>query len=141
MPQAHGRNATVFVWDSAGACQNLSGDHNNISLTWPRDNPQRTTFGKDTHQRMSGIRDATLTGAGIWNTGSGSIDALLSAIMAASLNTLVHYAPGGSITGCPLYSACYLLSQYQITGPLNGPVGVSYTFQIASGSVTVGTSG
>ena len=141
MPQSHGRNSALWVWDSSGTCRNLSGDHNNITLTWSRDNPQTTTITKDTNSRIPGIRDATLAGAGLWTSGAGSADAVMATILAASVNTLIHYAPGGSVTGCPLYSACFLLSQYQVVGPINGPVGISYTFQIASGSVTFGTSG
>jgi hypothetical protein len=140
MAQAVGRNSAVEIWDTAGTCRNLSGDMNNVVLTWTKDNPESTTFGKDTKQRLSSIRDATLTGAGIWNGSANAIDATLTAILAASANTLVAYAPGGSITGCALYSACMQLQSYSVTGPLNGPVAIAYSFQVSSGSVTVGTA-
>lgn len=139
MAQAHGRNAKLFVWDSAGTCRDLSGDHNNVTLDWTRDNPQVTTLGDDTHQRLAGIRDATLTGAIVWNSGTGAVDSVLSALMSASTITLVHFAPGASSTGCPLYSGCMLISALNVNSPVNGPVAANFTMQIASGSVTVGT--
>lgn len=138
MPQAHGRNALVVLYDNAGASRDLSGDHNTTTLTWSRDNPETTTYGKDTTQRIAGLRDATLTGAGIWNTGASALDSILAGIMAGSGNTLVRFAPVG-VTGCPLYTGCMTLNSYEITPPVNGAVAFSYSLQMASGSISAST--
>ena len=141
MPFVHGTNSVLFLWDSGGTCRNVSGDLNNIALSWTRDNPDTTTFGKTTVQRIGGLQDATLTGAGLFNTAeTTSINAILEALMAASAtNTLVNWVPGACLSGCPMYSACMLLSAFDVTAPVNGPAAISYTFQIASGSVTSGS--
>ncbi len=140
MAQATGRNSVIEIWDTGGTCRNMSGDINNAVLTWSKDNVDSTTFTKDTKQRLSNLRDATFVFAGIWNGSANAVDPTLAAIMAASANTLINFIPGGSITGCALYAACMQLQSYAITAPLNGAVAVAATFQISSGSVTVGVA-
>lgn len=139
MAQAHGRNAGINLLDSAASRQSIAGDFNNIQLTWTRDNAESTTLGKDSKQRISGLRDATITGAAVFNSGTGNIDAVMSGLMAASLNSLITFAPAGSVTSAPCYSGCYLISNWSVTAPLNGVVAAAFTFQLGSGSVTIGT--
>lgn len=136
MPQIHGRNALLHVWDSAGTSRNISGDLNNIVLAWSKANADVTTLGDDTNQRISGIRDATLTGAAIWNTGTGNVDDVMDDLMSGSTIALIKYMPGGCTTGCPMYTACMLLNAYEVTAPLNGAVAAAFTFEMASGSVS-----
>jgi hypothetical protein len=137
MPFVHGKNVVIWVDDSGGTCRNMSGDKNSVTLAWNRNNPETTTFGKTTVQRIAGLQDAVLSGAGVFNTDDTTgIDAVFSGIMAASVNTRVQLAPAGSVSGCPLYSACYQMSKYSIVGPVNGVVAVNWEFQIASGSLT-----
>ena len=139
MPNVHGKNAKIWVWDTGGTYRDMSGDTNNITLSWSKDNPDTTTFGKDTHTRISGLRDATLTGAAVWNSAeTTSVDAVMSAHMSASDNILVMFAPGGSITGCPVYSACMLINQWEVTAPVDGVVAATFGFDISAGSVTAG---
>lgn len=134
----HGKNALITAHDSAGTQRDLSGDTNSATWTWSRDNPDTTTFGKDSIQRIAGLRDATLNFAGIWNSGTGVVDAVLSGIMAASLNTLVRYAPA-NVSGCPLFAACMLLQSYEVSAPVNGVVAFTGAFQLSSGSVSAST--
>ena len=135
MPFAHGTQTKVFIWDTGSTCRDLSGDFNSVTLSWTRDNPDVTTFGKNTIQRIGGLMDAALNGAGIWNSGATSSACVLADLMNASLPTLVRYAPA-SITGCPVYVACMLVSQFEVTGPVNGPTGISWAFQVAAGSMS-----
>lgn len=137
MPFVHGKNTVIFVWDAAGTCRNISGDKNSVTLSWSRNNPETTTFGKIAMQRIAGLHDVTLSGTGIFNTDDTTgIDAVFSGIMNASLNTLIQLAPAGSVSGCPLYSACYQMSKYDIVGPVNGVAAVNWEFQHGSGSLT-----
>jgi hypothetical protein len=113
---------------------------NNIVLSWSRANVDVTTFGKSDVDRLPGIRDATLTGAGFYEeTDTTGIHAVLSGIMSASLTTCINYAPAGSVSGCQLISGCFLISTYDVTGPINGAVAVSFAFQQTSGSLILGT--
>ena len=104
MAQSHGRNAIIKIEDDGGTVRDLSGDMNSVTLTWTKENFDTMTFGKDNMQRISGFRDVTLTGAGIWNgTETTSIDAVLSGLLSGSKVTVACYAPGGSVSGSPLY--------------------------------------
>ena len=138
----HGLNGTIIVYDSGGSPRNVSGDINSVTLSWTRDNPETTTLGKVNVQRITGIRDATMSGAGIWNADNASgTDDIFSTLMGASnVHTLIQWAPAGCIvSGCPIYSGCFQISQYEITGPVNGPVAYNWTFQLSSGSITAGS--
>ena len=140
MPQIHGRNSSVIIYDSAGASQALTADANNTTLAWSRNNPDVTTYGFDTTQRLAGMRDYTLTVAGIWNSGTGKIVDNLDNLMSGSIITTFRWMPSGSTqTGCPFYTGCALISAYQEAGPVNGPVTLTATFQAAAGSLTAST--
>jgi len=119
----------------------VSGDLNSVTLSWTRDNPDVTTFGDVNVNRLTGIRDATLNGAGIWNSDTNATDDVFSALMNASnVNTMIAWAPAGcAVSGCPLYSGCFQINEYSPTGPVNGPVAYSWAFQLASGSITTGS--
>lgn len=140
---SHGRNAKIWVDDTGGACTLVSGDLSSIVFTWTRDNPDVTTFGQDTHQRIAGLRDATITGAYVWNgadIAAGSAAAqLLDLLLTGSGVTRVQYAPAGSITGCPLYTACMLVNSHSHTAGVNAPVVGTFGLHIAAGSVTSGS--
>jgi len=139
MPQILGRNSILHIWDNAGTSRNVSGDLNNIVLSWTRANADMTTFGKDTTQRIAGVRDATLTAAAIWNTGTGNIDDIMDDLLSGSTITLMKFMPGGSTAGCPVYSACMLVNQYQVTAPLAGAVAAAFTMEMAAGSMSAST--
>ena len=137
MAQSHGRNAIIKIEDDGGTVRDLSGDMNSVTLTWTKENFDTMTFGKDNMQRISGFRDVTLTGAGIWNgTETTSIDAVLSGLLSGSKVTVACYAPGGSVSGSPLYIACMLLNSYEITAPVGGVTAVTWAFHLAAGSLT-----
>lgn len=136
MPQIHGRNSVLHIWDNSGASQNATGDLTSVTMSWSRDNPAATNFGDDSVQRISGIRDVTLNGAIIWNSGTNAVENVLTTLAAGSVMSLVRWLPGGCTTGCPAYTACMLLSAYEESATLDGPVTATFSFQLASGSLT-----
>ena len=140
MPKVHGKNSVIFVSDSGGTCRNLSGDMNNVVLSWTRANVDVTVFGTCDVDRLPGIRDATLAGAGFYNeTDTTGIHAILEGIMSSRATTCINYAPAGSVSGCRLISGCYLISDYSITGPIGGAVAIAFTFQQTAGSLIFGS--
>ncbi len=139
--QVHGKRSILILWDATGASRNASGDMNSITFTWTRDNTDSTTFGQDSIQRVPGILDAKLAGAAIFSgADTTGIDAVLSSILSSSNNTLIQYLPAGSFSGSPVYSGCYLLDQYEISGEIKSTVAVSWAFSLASGSITSGSA-
>lgn len=136
----HGKNAFLQA-EVGGVNYNISGDMNQITLSRSKDNPETTTFGDDSKQRVGGLNDATLNGAYIWNGDQSSASAaaqLLDDLMAGSTLSLLKYAPSGSISGCPLYTACMIISAHEVQSPVAGVVAGTFAFQLASGSVTTG---
>jgi len=139
--QVHGKNSILVIWDANGASRNVSGDMNSITATWTRDNTDSTTFGQDSIQRVPGIYDYKLTGGAIFSGADTSgIDAVMAGIMAASLNTLVQYLPAGSRSGSPVYTACMLVDQWELSGEVKSTVAATWSFSLASGSLTVGSA-
>lgn len=139
MPQVHGRNSVLHVWDSSGTSRSLTGDMTNVTLSWSRTNSEMTAFTDDTVQRLSGIRDATLTGAAVWNNDTNQIETVLQGLLTASANTLLRYFPAGCISGSAFYTGCFLLNQYQVQSPVDGVVTATFAFEISSGSLTAST--
>lgn len=139
MAQIHGRNSVLHIWDNSGASQNATGDMTSVTMSWSRDNPAATNFGDDSVQRISGVRDVTLTGAIVWNSGTNTVTNILSTLASGSTMSLVRWLPGGCTTGSPQYTACMLLSAYEENATMDGPVTATFTFQLASGSLTAST--
>lgn len=135
MAKRHGRNFIVHAWDNAGGSQNITPDLTSVTLSFTRDNPAVTTFGKDSVQRISGIRDATVTGAAVYDNETITAS-LLRDLQSSSTVTLLRLIPAGSTTGCPMWTGCFLLSAYEETAPIDGPVAATFTFQLASGSLS-----
>ncbi len=135
--QVHGTNVTLHMFPSGAACANLTGDLNSVSIKFSKNNPENTTFGKSTAQRLSGIRDYTVDYAGFWNSASNESTVITE--LNASLYTLFLIAPA-SITGCPTYSGCGLINNLTITGPTDGPVAISFSLHSGTGSLTRGTA-
>lgn len=140
MPTFHGKNGKVIIWDVTGASRDLSGDFNNVTMSVSRDNPTTTTFGQDTQSRVPGVQDVQFSLAGVYSPSANvSAASVLGELIAASLNTLFRWMPAGSLTGCPMFTACVLISQFEAQGPQSGIAAISATFQGSSGSLTRGT--
>lgn len=136
----HGRNTILELFDSSGASATVSGDLNNFTLNWSRDNPDVTTFGQEYTQRMAGIKDYTLQGTAIYSaTTASSIQATLAGFISGSANTLFKWYPATKTTGCEFWTGCSLISAYDETAPVNGPVALAFTLQGSSGSLSAST--
>ncbi|KKQ44072.1 MAG: hypothetical protein US62_C0034G0010 [Candidatus Woesebacteria bacterium GW2011_GWA1_37_8] len=53
MAKIVGRNASLYVEDSTGACRSISGDLNQVTLSRSAEAPDVTGFGEDMRQRLS----------------------------------------------------------------------------------------
>lgn len=137
MPYIHGKNSALAIWDTAGASQLVQGDVTSFTFSWTRDNPETTTMGKDTKQRIAGIRDAKLSIAGIYSSSAANaLDTVLKAHLAASSNALINVYMAGVTTGCAFYTACYLPSELSIQSSVTAAVSITGAFDISSGSVS-----
>jgi hypothetical protein len=137
MPNVHGSKAKIFIDNTAGACQDVSGDVTGVTFTRTKNNPESTALGDNTIQRIDGLRDATLDVTAIFNGASGAgIVSMLDDIFSGSVVRRVAYAPAGCVAGCPIYTGCMLLNNFAENSPVDGIVTVNYSMAIATGSIT-----
>lgn len=132
------RNASLYLEDSTGASQSMSGLLNTINLSRTAEAPDVTGFGNDNRQRLSnGIKDFQLTFNAFFSSGTNEVDEVLNGILSGS--TMFQFGPSGSSSGCILYSGCAVLTEYAMDFSVEGAATVSGTLMARSGSVTRGT--
>ncbi len=137
MPNVHGSKAKVFIDNAAGACQDVSGDVTGVTFTRTKNNPESTTLGDTTVQRIDGLRDLTMDVTAIFNGASGAgVVSMLDDIYSGSNLVRTAYLPAGCVAGCPIYTACMRLNNFAQNSPVDGIVTVNFSMGIGSGSVT-----
>lgn len=135
--QLSAKNTTVIAYDVNGVARNLSGDLNEVTLTWLEDNAESATFGQGSLQRVGGVRDADLEGMAIYSTRDpAGVDAVLTGILAASSLALVHYFPAGVAWPGVRYSGSMALLGWEIEAAQGAVTVAHWAFELASGSLT-----
>ena len=139
MSNVHGSKARVLAYDQTSSLQELSGDITSVTFSRSKNNPESTTFGKNTVQRIDGLRDLTMDVTAVWeDNAADGVVSFLDDMYAGSLLALVQYFPGGSVasSGSPQYSACMRLNSYAQNSPVDGITTVNFSMGIGSGSMT-----
>ena len=135
MARIVGRNASLYLEDSAAASRAMSGLLNTISLSRTAEAPDVTGFGDDNRQRLSsGIKDWELSFGAFFSTGANEVDVVLNGILGGS--TLFKFGPSGSTSTCVMYTACGVLTEYTADFSVEGAATVSGTIMARSGSLT-----
>ena len=138
MAYVHGSKAALWFDTQAGTCTQITSTTTEISFNRSRSDPETTTMGDSSVQReVAGIRDATLEYSGIWNATSdlSGIVGLLEDAHSGSLVTRMQYCPAGSVTGCPVHTACMRIQTFAYRTPVGGVATVNFTAALAAGSV------
>ena len=73
-------------------------------------------------------------GGAFFSTGANEVDDVLSAILGGS--TYVQFGPSGSSSGCILYAASAVLTEYSMDFGVADAATVTYTVVQRSGSMT-----
>ena len=139
MGQFHGVTAVLYLDErtsSSQVCKAMTGDLNSITFTRSKNNPEVTTFGDNTINRLDGLRDVVLDAVGVFNSGADTVIGVLDGLFTNSLVSRMQFFPDGNVSGEPSYIACMLLNNYAVNAPLDGVVTVNFGMQIASGSLT-----
>lgn len=132
------RNASLYVDDSSGACQSISGKTNEITMRYTAEVPETTGFGDTVKQRVAdSIKDIELTMSGFLATGANETDIVLYNILGGS--SRFQFGPAGSGSGCTMYTACTILSSYEMSFTLTDAAKISMTMVGRSGSLTRGS--
>jgi hypothetical protein len=136
MPNVHGSKAKVWLDNYAGTCINVSGDLTGVTFTRTKNNPEATTLGDTTVQRIDGLRDVTMDVTAIFNgcVVSGVVT-LLDELQTGSLTTRAQYLPAGCVSGCAIYTGSMLLNNYAHSTPVDGIATVNFSMAVATGSI------
>lgn len=137
MAKLAARKGSLFLEDAAGASQVMSANVSSITLTFSAEATELTGFGNDNRERAAdGIRDWELSMDGFWNSSASTTDEVLSGIRAAGGSTSFKFGPAGSINGCPMYTACGVLTSYDCNFTAEDSAQISFTIAARSGSLT-----
>jgi len=140
MAKLAARKASLFLEDASGASTVMSAMVSSITLSMSVEIPEVTGFGNNNRERVSnGIKDWELTMNGFYGSAACEPGTVLQGIFAAGGSTRFVLGPAGSTTGCPKYSACGVLTTYEITEAPMDAAAISFTITARSGSLTRGT--
>lgn len=140
MPKRHGRNGSIYL-DLADTSTStaFSGDSNSISFSWTRGAPEVTSFGDNTQQFLEdGLLNWELSVDGYVNAPNGTASNAFDLHLSTGA-TRVKFGYGGSATGCPMFTASAVMTEFSTDNPVDGAVEFSMTIQARAGSMTAST--
>jgi hypothetical protein len=119
---------------------NFSTSLNSVELAIEADDLETTAFGETFRTRIGGLKQASLTLNFMQDFAAGSVDAVLSPLL-ATLATVVIKPTSGTVTATnPSYTMLALVTQYSPFASSVGDIAsLSVTFPI-SGTVTRATA-
>ena len=118
----------------------FSTNLNSVELAIEADDLETTAFGQGFRTRIGGLKQASLTLNFMQDFAAGSVDAILSPLL-ATLATVVIKPTSGTVTATnPSYSMLALVTQYSPFASSVGDIAsLSVTFPV-SGTVTRATA-
>lgn len=140
MPKRHGRNASIYL-DLADTSTStaFSGDTNSISFSWTRDAPEVTSFGDNTQQFLEdGLLNWELTVDGYVNAPDGTASNAFDLHLSDGA-TRVIFGYAGSDSGCPMFTACAVMTEFSTENAVDAAITFSMTLQARAGSMTAST--
>ena len=108
-----------------------------VTLNLTAEEQETTAFGNDYRQRISGLKDASISLDFHQDFGASAVDATLYPLLGSEATVVVKPTSDAIGTVNPGFSAVYLVTEYS---PFDSSVGdlatLSVTWPIASGTVT-----
>lgn len=139
MARVHGRNVSIYVDNSSGACQSISGDLNSATLTYTSEAPDVTGFGNTTRQRLGdGLIEWQLDVSGFWdNAGSTTAGCILFPIVTGS--SYVQFGPTGSTAGNLKLTGSCLITEFNMEAGVEDALAFSCVIMSRTGSLSSST--
>ena len=125
----HGKN-TIFQISGT----DISGLHNKVDFPRTQDNPETTTFGKSAKCYIPGLKGATISFEGFYDTGT---DATLADYYGQMC--VFSYYPAGTATGNVLYTGTGIVNSYNVSGVVNDAIKANGSL-LVSDAITRSTS-
>lgn len=135
MAFVHGKNSVFKLDNSGGALTDISTYVNSVDFPETADVAETSTLGSSAKSYIVGLKDATLSIAGLWDS---TVDGILGAVVGQSATLSFEYSPEGTGSGAIKYTGECILTSYSQNSPVGDVVSYSADFQV-SGAVTRGT--
>ena len=135
MAFTHGKDSVFKLDNASGSLTDISSFQNNVNFPETADVSETTTLGADNKTYIAGLKDATISLAGLWDA---TADAIFGAVVGQSATLSYEYSPEGTASGKIKYTGEAILTSYAISSPVGEAVGYSADLQV-SGAVTRGT--
>lgn len=133
MAFVHGKSSVVLF-----NATNLSPYLNSASTTNNVETAETTAFGNNSKTYIIGLKDGTISLAGMFDGDSGAIDPIIQAKLGVE-NSIVTVLPAGGTIGNRAIIAQTDLTSYDISSPVADVVSVSAELQ-ADGGIDTGVS-
>jgi predicted secreted protein len=135
MAFTHGKDSVFKLDNSSGTLTDISTYVNNVDFPETADVSETTTLGADNKTYIAGLKDATISLSGLWDS---TADAIFGAVVGQSATLSFEYSPEGTTGGNVKYEGEAILTSYAISSPVGDAVGYSADLQV-SGAITRGT--
>lgn len=135
MAFTHGKDSVFKLDNASGSLTDISSFVNNVDFPETADVSETTTLGADNKTYIAGLKDATISLAGLWDA---TADAIFGAVVGQSATLSYEYSPEGTASGKIKYTGEAILTSYAISSPVGDAVGYSADLQV-SGAVTRGS--
>ena len=135
MAFTHGKDSVFKLDNSSGSLTDISSYVNSVDFPETADVAETTVLGVDNKTYIVGLKDASLSIAGLWDS---TIDGILGAVIGQAATLSFEYSPEGTGSGKIKYTAECILTSYAQSSPVGDVVGYSADFQV-SGAVTRAT--
>tara|TARA_R100000773_G_scaffold16961_1_gene15481 strand:- start:131 stop:541 length:411 start_codon:yes stop_codon:yes gene_type:complete len=135
MAFVHGKDSVFKLDNAGGALTDISAFVNSVDFPETADVAETTTLGDSSKSYIVGLKDATISLAGLYDS---TLDAILGAVVGQSATLSFEYSPEGTTGGNVKYTGECILTSYSLSSPVGDVVGFSADLQV-SGDVTRGT--
>ena len=135
MAFTHGKDSVFKLDNASGSLTDISSFVNNVDFPETADVSETTTLGADNKTYIAGLKDATISLAGLWDA---TADAIFGAVVGQSATLSYEYSPEGTASGKIKYTGEAILTSYSISSPVGDAVGYSADLQV-SGAITRGS--
>jgi len=135
MAFVHGKDSVFKIDNSGGSLTDISAYVNSVDMPQTVDVAETTVLGKDNKTYIVGLKDATISLAGLWDS---TVDAIFGAVLGQSATLSFEYSPEGTTSGNVKYTGEAILTSYSKNSPVGDVVSYSADLQV-SDAVTRGT--
>lgn len=135
MAFVHGKDSVFKIDNSGGSLTDISAYVNSVDMPQTVDVAETTVLGKDNKTFIVGLKDATISLAGLWDS---TVDGIFGAVLGQSATLSFEYSPEGTSSGKVKYTGEAILTSYSKNSPVGDVVSYSADLQV-SDAVTRGT--